>query len=260
MKVVILCGGQGTRIRDVSEVVPKPMLPIGGKPILWHIMKGYAHYGLNDFVICLGYKGWVIKDFFLNYYAKTSDVSLTLGNTNSVKFHNDHDESDWKVTLVETGEESQTALRLHKALPYLKDSDRFCLTYGDGVADVNIKELIDQHQQSGLKGMVTGVAPLGRFGEIVSQGNKIKEFMEKPDVSSGMINGGFMVFNTSVILSYVDGTQNQSWETDIMPRIVEDQQLGVYPHHGNWQCIDTPREYSVLNKLWDQGKPFWKVW
>jgi len=257
MKVVILCGGQGTRIRDASEVLPKPMLPIGDRPILWHIMKIYANYGYNDFVLCLGYKGWAIKEFFLNYFAKTSDISLTLGDTNSVQYHNQNGETNWKVTLVETGEEAQTGARLWRVRKYLQDSDMFSVTYGDGVADIDIESLANAHKINGDLSTVTGVQPSGRFGEIELDGDRISEFNEKPNVSAGLINGGFMVFNREVFDRYFTDDVNLSLESDVLPAIVRDQQVGVYQHKGFWQCIDTLREYNSLNQMWNKNKASW---
>jgi glucose-1-phosphate cytidylyltransferase len=260
-KVVILCGGQGTRIRDVSEVLPKPMLPIGGRPILWHIMKIYAHYGFNEFILCLGYKGWLIKEFFLNYQTINSDFTLTLGNKNSIEFHNGkNNESNWKVTLVDTGEEAKTAKRIWLIRDHLKDSKEFHVTYGDGVADVNVKTLLEMHQRSKSELTVTGVQPLGRFGEIETQGDVISEFNEKPNVSSGVINGGFMVFDTKIFNKYFNEKKNESLESDVIPRIVKDKKANVYRHKGAWQCVDTSREYNFLNELWANNKAFWKVW
>lgn len=261
MKVVILCGGQGTRIRDVSEVLPKPMLPIGGKPILWHIMKIYSTYGFNDFVLCLGYKGWLIKEFFLNYQTINSDFTLILGNKNSIEFHNGKNkEADWKVTLVDTGEEAKTAKRILAIRDHLKGSDSFHVTYGDGVADINIKNLIQAHKKSKLALTVSGVQPLGRFGEIETQGDRIAEFNEKPNVSSGVINGGFMIFDKDVFGRYFSEKKNESLESDVIPRIVKDKNASVYRHRGTWQCVDTSREYNFLNELWSNNKAFWKVW
>jgi glucose-1-phosphate cytidylyltransferase len=260
MKVVILCGGQGTRIRDVSEVLPKPMLPIGDRPILWHIMKIYAHYGFHDFVLCLGYKGWVIKDFFLNYLAKTSDISLTLGDKNSITYHHQNDELNWNVTLVDTGEDSKTGTRLANVRSYLDLDDCFAVTYGDGVADVDVRQVVKTHQASKKIVTITGVQPLGRFGEIEVEGSHIKEFNEKPNVSRGLINGGFMVFSPDVFKKYLNSKNNLSLESDVLPKIVKDQKAGVYKHKGSWQCIDTPREYTMLNELWNTQKAFWKIW
>ncbi|MCA9405967.1 MAG: glucose-1-phosphate cytidylyltransferase [Candidatus Omnitrophica bacterium] len=259
MKVVILCGGQGTRIRDVSDILPKPMLPVGGKPILWHIMKIYAQHGFKDFILCLGYKGWVIKEYFLNYRAKNSDFTINLGSKD-VSYHSQNDESDWNVTCIDTGEASQTAARLWNVREYLKNTDTFCVTYGDGVADINITELVEEHKNSKRLLTITGVKPLGRFGEIEVEGGTIKEFNEKPNVSTGIINGGFMVFRKKAIEKYFSGQVDQSLEADVIPHIVKDKQAGVFQHPGQWQCIDTPREYTQLNRLWEANKAFWKKW
>ncbi len=261
IKVVILCGGQGTRIRDVSEVLPKPMLSIGNRPILWHIMKIYAHYGLKDFILCLGYKGWVIKEFFLNYYAKVSDMTIKIGEQNSVKYHNVNNESDWNITMVETGEDSQTGARIWNVRKYLEDCDIFSVTYGDGVADIDIGSLIKRHKESGLMGTITGVHPSGRFGEMEISGNTISEFNEKPNVSMGLINGGFMMLNRDVIDRYFRAGEDLVMEGEVLPKMVKDRQLGVYQHNGFWQCIDTQREYDLLNLMWFSEKgAHWKVW
>jgi len=260
IKIIILCGGQGSRIRDVSEILPKPMLPIGNMPIIWHIMKMYSYYGLKDFVLCLGYKGWVIKEFFLNYYAKISDISVTLGDAGSIKYHNLNDESDWNITLVETGESAQTGARIWNARKYLEDCDMFSVTYGDGVGDINIKNLIKAYRDSGLMGTVTGVHPSGRFGEMEISGNKVTEFNEKPNVGMGLINGGFMLFGKNVIKKYFRPGEDLILETEVLPEMVKDKQLGIYKHDGFWQCVDTPREYGILNNMWDTNKAIWKVW
>lgn len=260
MKVIILCGGQGTRIRDVSEVLPKPMLPIGERPILWHIMKIYAHYGIKEFILCLGYKGWAIKEFFLNYYAKISDITVTLDRENSIIYHNHCDEEEWKVTLVETGEASQTGARIWRAREYLEDCDLFSVTYGDGVADINIKALVDTHKKYDFLGTITGVHPSGRFGEMKINGNMIWEFNEKPNVSMGLINGGFMIFNRTVIDKYFRDGEDLVLEREVLVKMTKDKQLGVYQHEGYWQCIDTLREYNMLNKLWSEKKIPWKIW
>ena len=260
MKVVILCGGQGSRIRDVSEVLPKPMLSIGDRPILWHIMKIYSSYGFKEFILCLGYKGWMIKDFFINYTSKISDISLSLGREDSLFFHNANDEFDWKITLAETGENAQTGARVKRIERYLKGSDHFCLTYGDGVANVDLNALVKQHRASKMTATITGVHPIGRFGEIEIDENRITEFNEKPNVSTGLINGGFMVMNTKAIGKYFTDEEGLNLETDVMPKIVKDGQMGIYRHEGFWNCMDTPREYSNLNQLWDTRKAPWKVW
>ena len=236
------------------------MLSIGDRPILWHIMKIYAKYGFKDFVLCLGYKGWVIKEFFLNYYSKTSDISFTLGEQDSIIYHNHNDEADWRVTLVDTGEESQTATRIWKSRRYLEGADYFSVTYGDGVADIDIRALLENHKKQGKLATVTGVQPLGRFGEMELDGNLIKEFNEKPNVSTGLINGGFMIFSQKALKKYFNGKNNPSLESDVIPRMVQNKQVGVYRHRGSWQCVDTPREYTKLNQLWAENKAFWKIW
>ena len=260
MKAVILCGGQGTRIRDASEVLPKPMLPIGGRPILWHIMKIYASFGIKDFVLCLGYKGWVIKEFFLNYCAKMADITVALNKENSITYHSQCEEENWKVTLAETGEATQTGARVWNVRKYLDDCEYFSVTYGDGVADVDIGKLLKIHKKSGLLGTVTGVHPSGRFGEMEIKGNLISEFNEKPNVSAGLINGGFIFFNREVLDKYFRLGTDLILETEVLTKMVNDKQLGVYRHDGFWQCVDTLREYNILNEMWRTNKAHWKTW
>lgn len=260
MKVVILCGGQGTRIKDVSEVLPKPMLPIGGLPVLWHIMKIYSYYGIKDFILCLGYKGWVIKEFFLNYKAMTSDITVKLGNYNHIEFHASSDEKDWNVTLVDTGEFSQTGARLWGARNYLKGEDSFCLTYGDSVADIDIGELLKKFAGSKKAGIITGVHPSGRFGEIKHENGIVREFNEKPNVGAGCINGGFMVFDNHRIWDYLREGEDLIFEYESLVKMTKDNQLGVYLHKGFWQCMDTLREYNILNDMWKSNKAAWKIW
>jgi len=260
MKAVILCGGQGTRIRDVSEVLPKPMLPIGNQPILWHIMKLYSHYGINDFILCLGYKGWLVKEFFLNYRAKTSDITVALNDHNSVIYHDPVITENWKVTLVETGDAAQTGARIWNIRKYLKGAGSFCVTYGDGVADVNIGALIKKHRNSGFSGTITGVHPSGRFGEIEIASDRITEFNEKPNVSSGFINGGFMVFDERALNKYFRSGDDLILESEVLSKMSRKKDLGVYKHPGSWQCVDTSREYNMLCEMWKNKKAFWKVW
>lgn len=260
IKAVILCGGQGTRIRDVSEVLPKPMLMIGNMPILWHIMKTYSHYGIKDFVLCLGYKGWIVKDFFLNYYAKISDITVKLGKKDSIVYHDANDEADWNITMVETGENAQTGARIWNARKYLEDCDMFSVTYGDGVADIDIKALIEKHKDGGFLGTVTGVHPSGRFGEMEISDGLVTEFYEKPNVGMGLINGGFMLFDKKVVKKYFKPGDGLVLETEVLPNMVKNKELGVYKHGGFWQCVDTPREYGILNHMWDSDKAIWKVW
>lgn len=260
MKVVILCGGEGSRIRDVDERIPKPMLPIGGKPILWHIMKIYATYGLTDFVLCLGYKGWVIKEFFLNFLPMISDCTINLDGHSEIDFHDDIAEARWRVTLADTGESTMTGSRVRRVRRYLKDEEHFCLTYGDGLADIDIKALLAQHHKLGLTGTLTGVRVAGRFGELDSVDGKVSVFNEKPAVTSGRISGGFMVFDASRVWKYLEGGDDPVLEKEPIARMVADGQLGVYEHNGYWQCMDTLREYRQLNELWEQGKAPWKIW
>jgi glucose-1-phosphate cytidylyltransferase len=261
MKAVILCGGQGTRIRDVSEVVPKPMLPIGGRPVLWHIMKLYAHYGIQDFVLCLGYKGWVIKEFFLQYKAMMSDVTVHLGEHGKIEFHGEMEEAGWKVTLVDTGEKAQTGARIWNARKYLGDEENFCMTYGDGVANINIGKLVDVHRSGGRVATLTGVRPAGRFGEIdYEEDGRIKNFNEKPNAAGGYINGGFMVFNTHKIFSYMRAGEDLNLEQEVLPKMAKDGQLGAFHHDGFWQCMDTMREFTLLNEMWEKRQAPWKVW
>lgn len=260
MKVVILCGGQGSRIRDISEAIPKPMLPIGGMPILWHIMKLYASYGLNEFVLCLGYKGWMIKEFFLNFRAMVSDFTITLGNHEDIRFHQEPDEAHWKITLAETGENTYTGGRLVRVRPYLEDEEHFCLTYGDGVADVNISRLIEFHRTSGLVGTLTGVNISGRFGEMNVGEGKVLRFEEKPPRSAGKISGGFFVFDGRRVWDYIEKRDDIWLEQEPLQSMAAGGQLGVYEHEGYWQCMDTPREYSLLNEMWKSGKAQWKIW
>ncbi|NQU76830.1 MAG: glucose-1-phosphate cytidylyltransferase [Planctomycetes bacterium] len=260
MKVVILCGGQGSRIRDVSEIVPKPMLPIAGKPILWHIMKIYATHGLSDFVLCLGYKGWMIKEFFLNYRCMMSDCTVNLGHPEHTDFHDNIDEATWRVTLADTGEQTMTGGRVWRVRQYLADDDIFCLTYGDGVADVNIGALIRHHKRSGLVATVTGVRVAGRFGELSIFDGRVNAFNEKPAATAGLISGGFMVFDAQRIWDYFDEADDLVLERETFERLVADRQLGVYKHDGYWQCMDTPREFAMLNEIWQNGQAPWKIW
>lgn len=261
MKAIILCGGRGTRMEDISELLPKPMLTIGNKPILWHIMKLYAHYGIKEFVLCLGHKGWVIKEFFLNYCAKVSDVTVTLNESNTVAYHNNHNQIlDWKVTMVETGENAQTGARIWNARSYLEDEDIFSVTYGDGVGNIDIRALIQAHKASGLLGTIAGVRPSGRFGEIEFSGNLVSSFDEKPNVSLGLYNGGFMVFNREVLDKYFRPGNDLILEGETLPRMVKDKQLGIYQHQGFWQCVDTVREHQLLNQRWEQNMAPWRVW
>ncbi len=260
MKAVILCGGQGTRIRDANESIPKPMLPIGGKPMVWHIMKAYAQHGVREFVLCLGYKSWAIKEFFLHYRAMTTDVTVTLGRQGALEFHGQHDEEDWKVTLAETGEATQTGGRVGAARRYVEGDEPFLLTYGDGVSDVDVSRSVAFHRNHGKVATVTAVRPAGRFGEMKIDDGSVREFNEKPQVSEGYINGGFFVLDGRRIWDYLGTDQMMPLELGPMRRLVQESQLAAYKHVGFWQPMDTLREYQLLNDLWATGKAPWKTW
>ena len=260
MKVVILCGGQGTRIRDVANNIPKPMVSIGDFPILWHIMKNYATYGFKEFILCLGYKGHVIKDFFLNYEASINDFTITLGNSNLIDFHNNNDESDWKVTLAETGLDALTGTRIKRIKKYIGSDDVFMLTYGDGLGDVDLGRLIQFHHEHGKIMTVTGVRPPGRFGELeCGSDGAVKEFNEKPQATGGRISGGFFVCSSGVF-DYIPDDKNLMLEEEPMRHLQRDQQFMAYEHDGFWQCMDTYRDYRLLSRLWDEGNAPWKTW
>ncbi|MBN2290138.1 MAG: glucose-1-phosphate cytidylyltransferase [Candidatus Glassbacteria bacterium] len=258
--VVILCGGLGSRIREVSETLPKPMNLIGGKPILWHIMKIYSAYGFHDFILCLGYKGWLIKEFFLNYRTMISDFTITLGRHGNLEFRDHLEEASWKATLTDTGEDTMTGGRLLKVKKYLEGCEHFFLTYGDGLADIDIGDLLRTHLESGLVGTITAVRVAGRFGELEIADGRVMQFSEKPALSSSRVSGGFMVFDSRRIWDYLDDREDLVLEEEPLARMVADRQLGVYGHDGFWQCMDTPREYNLLNTIWESGKPPWKVW
>ena len=259
MKVVILCGGQGTRLREETEVRPKPMVEVGGRPILWHIMKLYAHYGLTEFVLCLGYKGHIIKDFFVNYEARMNDCTVRLGQRPVVEFHNGHAEEGWTVTLAETGEKAQTGARVSRVRRYL-NGERFCLTYGDGLGNIKITDLIRFHCSHGKLGTVTGVRPPGRFGELELAGHRVAAFAEKPQVTEGFINGGFFVFEPEFVERYLEDRDDLVLEGEPLRRLAADGELMVWPHEEFWQPMDTYREWSLLNDLWNTGQAPWKVW
>jgi glucose-1-phosphate cytidylyltransferase len=259
-KAVILCGGQGTRIREASELLPKPMLPIGGKPIVWHIMKGFAASGINEFVLCLGYKGWVIKEFFLNYRSMLADFTVTLGREDSLAFHTTVDKEDWTVTLAETGETTATGGRVAAIRRYVEGDDLFLLTYGDGVADVDLSGLINFHLKHGRTATVTAVRPPGRFGEMRIADESVTEFNEKPQATEGFINGGFLVCDARRIWKYLDEGPGTVLELEPMRRLAADGELKAFRHTGYWQPMDTLREYNLLNELWQSGKAPWRVW
>ncbi len=260
MKIVILCGGQGTRIRDVADNIPKPMIPVGGYPILWHIMKYYSIFGHNEFILCLGHQGQVIKEYFLNYRAYISDFTLNLGNKESVYFHNKIDENDWKITFVETGEKTMTGARVKKIEKYIGEDKTFLLTYGDGLSDIDLEKLITYHNNHERILTLTGVRPSGRFGEIkCTDEGVISEFNEKPQAAEGRINGGFFVCNRR-LFEYLDGDDDLIFEKAPMMKLVNDKQLMQFNHDGFWQPMDTYREYILLNSLYEDNKAPWKKW
>ncbi len=256
MKTVILAGGYGTRIRDVADDIPKPMIPIGPYPILWHIMKTYAHFGHNEFIICLGYKGQIIKDFFLNYEAHTQDITIELGNSRNLVFHSTHNESDWKVTLADTGTKSMTGSRISRIRKYVGNED-FMLTYGDGVSDIDIDKLLYFHKSHGKILTVTGVRPPGRFGEMVcNPDGLVQEFNEKPQASAGRISGGYFVANAK-IFDYLSDNENLVFEQMPIRQLAADGELMMFEHDGFWQPMDTSREYQLLNSLYENGNAPW---
>lgn len=259
--VVILCGGMGTRIRDVSDNIPKPMIQIGGKPILWHIMKIYGYYGYNKFILCLGYKGEIIKDFFLNYYAMVNDVTVNLSKPNGCIYHNNRDLENWQVTMVDTGVNTMTGGRVARIERYLANQETFMLTYGDGVADINISKLLKFHKTHGKLVTVTGVHPSSRFGEMaVGQNGLVTSFAEKPQVSEGRINGGFFVLHRDFIKKYLNESDDLILEQFPITKCAIDGQIMSFNHNGYWQPMDTYREYEILNHLWSNSKAPWKVW
>ena len=255
MKAVILAGGFGTRISEESHLRPKPMIDIGGKPILWHIMKIYSHYGINDFVICLGYKGYMIKEYFANYFLHMSDVTFDM-SSNQMHVHHKSAEP-WKVTLVNTGESSMTGGRLRRVREYLDDSD-FCFTYGDGVADVDIGKLVEFHHAHGKLATVTAIQPPGRYGALAMDGSSVLGFQEKPKGDGGWINGGFFVLSPKV-LDYID-SDDTTWEQEPLIALASEGQLQAYQHEGFWQAMDTLREKNLLEELWHSKTAPWKVW
>jgi len=260
MKVVILCGGKGTRLREETEFRPKPMVPIGGRPILWHIMKTYAHYGHKEFILCLGYKGEMIKEYFRNYLWNTCDVTLSLGRSSDLQFHNRHDEEDWTVTLADTGEESFTALRIRQIQRHIPAGEDFLLTYGDGLSNIDINESIRSHQAAGKICTLTAVHPAGRFGAIrIEDDGTIRTFTEKPQFEEAYVNGGYMVCNRR-IFEYLPDDPTITFEREPMDALVRDGQLNAYKHEDFWQPMDTYQESQYLNHLWSKDEAPWKIW
>lgn len=262
MQVVILCGGLGTRLREETEYRPKPMVNIGSRPILWHIMKTYAHYGHHEFVLPLGYKGEIIKDYFLHYEAMNNDVTLELGKgaPEAVCMHNCHDEAGWKITLSNTGEKTLKGGRLKRVEKYIT-GDTFMLTYGDGVADVDIDNLLEFHRSHGKLATVTGVSATARFGELVMDGNNVASFQEKPELTThhALISGGFFVFNRK-IFDYLTEDADCDLEYGPLEAIAAAGEMKVFRHDGFWFCMDTLRDMDALNRMWDTGQARWKVW
>ncbi|WP_061538990.1 glucose-1-phosphate cytidylyltransferase [Collimonas fungivorans] len=256
MKTVILAGGLGTRISEETTSRPKPMIEIGGRPILWHIMKIYSSYGLNDFVICCGYKGYMIKEYFANYFLHMSDVTFDMSKNNMEVHHRNAE--PWRVTLIDTGEETMTGGRLKRVASYIQDEEAFCFTYGDGVSDVNISELIAFHKAQKVKATLTATLPPGRFGALDFDGHKVRSFKEKPKGDGGMINGGFFVLSPEV-LQYLDG-DSCIWERKPLEMLADEGQLAAFHHGGFWQPMDTLRDKNYLEELWQSGKAPWKVW
>ena len=256
MKAVILAGGLGTRISEETHLKPKPMIEIGGKPILWHILKLYSAHGINEFVICCGYKGYVIKEYFANYFLHMSDVTFDMRDNNMQILQQSVE--PWRVTLIDTGEETMTGGRLRRVEPYIKEEEAFCFTYGDGVSNVNITELIAFHRMQKVKATLTATFPPGRFGALDVMGGKVRSFKEKPKGVGGMINGGFFVLSPEV-LELIDG-DDCVWERAPLEKLAEDGELAAYQHNGFWQAMDTLRDKTHLEELWQSGQAPWKVW
>lgn len=256
MKVVILAGGFGTRISEESHLKPKPMIEIGGFPILWHLMKIYSHFGHTEFIICCGYKGYVIKEYFANYFLHNSDITFDM-KTNAMKVHQNSAEP-WKVTLIDTGESTMTGGRLKRVKDYLTPGEDFCFTYGDGVGNVNLNELIAFHKEQKTLATLTATQPPGRFGALNLNGNIIRGFQEKPVGDGKWINGGFFILNTKVI-DYIEGDQT-TWEREPMENLAKEGQMSAYKHHGFWQPMDTLRDKNLLEELWQKNQAPWKIW
>jgi glucose-1-phosphate cytidylyltransferase len=258
MKVVILCGGKGVRLKEETETKPKPMIEIGGMPIIWHIMKIYSHFGFCEFILVLGYKKNLIKNFFLNYEVMSQDFTVELGNFDKIELHNKHKETGWRITLVDTGEDTLKGSRIKQVEKYIND-ETFMLTYGDGVADIDLTKLLSFHNSHKKIATVTAVRPPSRFGEIRVRKGKVISFSEKPQVSEGFINGGFFVFNRR-IFDYLTEDVDCDLEKDALEKLATQGELMAYEHSLNWECMDTLRDMEHLNMLWKEEKAFWKVW
>jgi glucose-1-phosphate cytidylyltransferase len=257
--VLILCGGKGTRIREASENLPKPMIDVGGKPVVWHVMRTYGHHGFRRFVLLLGYKSWTIKEYFLRYREQVSDFTIHLDHSRPIEFHDgEFGNEGFEITMAYTGLDTLTAARIDKARSYLEGADTFMLTYGDGLADIDIAGLLDHHRSEKRIGTVTAVHPTSRFGELQIDGTAVADFAEKPELNQGLVNGGYFVFERE-FLDYVKGDDGML-ESGPLQRLTTDGQLSYFVHKGFWRGMDTFREYEELNKLWDRGQAPWKVW
>jgi len=257
MKAVILAGGLGTRLSEETHLKPKPMIEIGGRPILWHIMKIYSYHGINNFIICCGFKGYVIKEYFANYFLHMSDVTFSMKD-NSMKVHHNHSEP-WTVTLIDTGDDTMTGGRLKRVRKYISNDEDFCFTYGDGVSDINISDLLQYHKKQDRLATLAAMRPPGRYGALkIDHAGIVDSFQEKPDGDGSWINGGFFVLNSKVI-DYIDNDLT-SWEAEPLSRLAANGELAAYKHGGFWQPMDTLREKNLLNELWNNGDAPWKVW
>lgn len=255
---MILCGGMGTRLRDVSELIPKPMVPVGPHPIVWHIMKTYAAFGVKRFILCLGYKREAFIDYFLNYHARATDITINLGDKGNVKYHGGHGEEDWEVTLADTGDNTMTGGRVERASKYLKKNDeRFFLTYGDGVANIDLDALLKTHRDGKKLITVSAVHPASRFGEMIIDNDKVNSFHEKPQVDKGFINGGYMVVERTFLKRFMTNDPSITFEQEPMQNATKENEMSAYIHEGFWQCMDTMREYELLNELWSSDKAPW---
>ncbi|MBI4970704.1 MAG: glucose-1-phosphate cytidylyltransferase [Candidatus Omnitrophica bacterium] len=256
LKVVILCGGAGTRLKEETDFRPKPLVEVGTRPILWHIMKIFSHFGFNDFILCLGHKGHMIKEYFMNYVIRNNDFTINLDKPGEIKFHGDHNEGHWKITLVDTGLNTMTGGRIKRVQRYV-DTDPFLVTYGDGVADVDILKLLEYHKKQNTIATVTGVQPLSQFGIIeMEREGKAMGFKEKPKLDS-WVNGGFFVFQNK-FFDYL--TDDSVLEQEPLKKLASEKQLAIYPHQGFWQCMDTFKDVEGLNQLWQEKRAEWKVW
>lgn len=257
-KVVILCGGKGIRLAQETEFRPKPLVEIGNRPILWHIMQIYSHYGFKDFILCTGYKGDMIKEYFLNYRAMNSDFTIRIGKKKELTFHDSGNAEDWNITIVDTGLDAMTGARLKKVEQYI-DSDIFMVTYGDGVTDANIKRILEFHKKNDKIATVLGVHPQSRFGELITDGNIVKEFSEKPQVKEAYINGGFFIFKKE-FFKYLDANDDCILERVPLEKLALKKQMAIYKHSGFWHCMDTHRDMQLLNEIWQSGNAPWRVW